>query len=96
MEPEGSLLCSKSPPMDPILSLNPVYTLPTHLFKIHSNVILLSTPISVSHRIQFHDTCNLTMKPRRMRHIIREATEVGLHHDNMNREVMETILSNHE
>jgi hypothetical protein len=36
--------------------------------------------------IQLHHTAILSTKPRHMDHIIREATEIELHHNNMNRE----------
>jgi hypothetical protein len=45
MEPESSLTCSQATATAPILSdMNPVHTLPPYLPKIHSNIILSSTP----------------------------------------------------
>jgi hypothetical protein len=42
--------------------------------------------ISLGHRIQLYYTAILSTKPRCMDRIIREATEIELHHNNMNRE----------
>jgi len=45
METEVLLPCSKKPPLVPIpIRMNPVHTFPHFLFKIYSNVILLSRP----------------------------------------------------
>jgi hypothetical protein len=47
VEPEGSLPCSKIPPLDPILSqTNPFRPIDPYLPKIHLNVILPPTPRS--------------------------------------------------
>jgi hypothetical protein len=47
VEPRASLLCSKKLNIDSVLrQINPVHTFPPCLFKIHFNIILLSTPIS--------------------------------------------------
>jgi hypothetical protein len=40
----------------------------------------------LGHHNQFHDISILAKKTGDMVHIIREATEIGLHPDNMNRE----------
>jgi len=42
--------------------------------------------INLSHHIQFQDTSILAMRSGCMEHIIREAIEIELHPDNMNRE----------
>jgi hypothetical protein len=39
----------------------------------------------MGHHIQLHDTGILAKRSRCMEHHIREATEIELHHDNMNR-----------
>jgi hypothetical protein len=46
-EPEGSLPCSQSPPLDPILGQpNTVRPIDAYLPKVHLNVILPPTPRS--------------------------------------------------
>jgi hypothetical protein len=42
--------------------------------------------INLGHHIQLHNTTNLSTKPRYMDHIIKEAIEVELHPNNINRE----------
>jgi hypothetical protein len=40
MEPEGSIPCSQSPPLIPILShINPIHSMPSYLSKIHFNTV---------------------------------------------------------
>jgi hypothetical protein len=43
--------------------------------------------VDLGHRIQFHKTSILTTKTRYMDHIVREAIQIELHPNNMNREV---------
>jgi hypothetical protein len=43
--------------------------------------------IDLEHCIQFHNTSILATKTRYTDHIVREATEIELHSNNMNREV---------
>ena len=45
MEPGGSIYIHEGSPIIPILSrLNPILRIDTYLFKVHSNIVLPSTP----------------------------------------------------
>lgn len=43
--------------------------------------------VDLGHRIQFHNTSLLTTKTQYMDHIVKEAAEIELHPNNMNKEV---------
>jgi hypothetical protein len=54
MDPEGSLPCTRSPPLDPILSqLNPARRIDPYLPKVHLIVILPPTPTSSQWSLAF-------------------------------------------